>query len=1142
MKKMTKRSLAWLASLMMLISLLASCIVLPVQAATVDYVYSGNYVYNWGQREELATFLSPMAQEFYEDNNVDFATLTTLSGASAIGDVPYSDLYDALHELMYENLDKPTSYGDTRDMFKYTDCQNSGGAISSFYSGESIGPEWDGGATWNREHTWPNSKSNGKSDTNTQRETDIMMLRPASVSENSSRSNTAYGEGSSFYHPNKEGNGTYDLRGDVSRIVLYVYVCWGGSSQHDGALDYMWGSSGVIESKDVLLKWMEEDPVDTWELGRNDSVEAITGTRNVFVDYPELAFKLFNADVPADYDSPSGEGTSAGYTITASTNNANYGTVSVKGSTITASPKTGYAVSGYTILSGTATVTRNGNVLSVVPTSDVSIRVNFSKRTQSTVQFACADGTVTSQVAYTGDVITLPAHSGNLQSGHTFLGWVEGKVEDTTVMPTYVKAGENYTVNADVVLYALYSRLESVGSGSSNVFEKYSGTITEGDYLLVYNLGAMEAAKAGTASRLNVVDVTVSDDTITNPGASIIWNVAKSGDYWTLYNASTNSYAIANGSKNNAVMGAAGTDYSLWTVTGNNTYEFTNKGNQAKGVNYTLRRNGTYGFACYATTTGGALTLYKRQAGTLYYFSANADVAQHEYDNACDPDCNKCGEVRVPADHDYDHGCDTTCNECGAVRTPYPHEYDNACDTSCNVCGAIRQVGDHVYDNACDPYCNECSAERTITHVYVGNVTLAATCGKDGVMTYTCSVCGVYYTEVIPATGDHTYDNACDADCNACGTARTPADHVYTADCDITCNVCGAQRTLTGGETTITFDADASNRLEISSTTQVWQNDNLIVTNNKGSATSNVANYTNPVRFYQGSEIIIAYPGMTSLVIVAPTGTYGDPWATTLANAGLKYEEEGGVYTVTFTEPVDSITLTAAKQIRANAITAVGGATAEHNYQAVVTAPDCVNGGYTTYTCVCGDTYIGAETEALGHNYANACDADCNACGGIREVGDHVYDHANDTTCNECGAVRLIAAQILSGGQTSISEDVNGLAFFFTANVSGATVQNGYEYVTNSASVVPFVGGASYPVVRMGAVVSNGVSFVDIEAKYLWDVAEEECSFAVRLIDIPDNHKDTTITAKPYYVYVVDGEEIVVYGESVSKSYNEAAQ
>lgn len=39
-----------------------------------------------------------------------------------------------------------------------------------------------------------------------------------------------------------------------------------------------------------------------------------------------------------------------------------------------------------------------------------------------------------------------------------------------------------------------------------------------------------------------------------------------------------------------------------------------------------------------------------------------------------------------------------------------------------------------------------------------------------------------------------------------------------------------------------------------------------------------------------------------------------------------------------------------------------------HKYEGVVTAPDCVNGGYTTYTCsVCGDEYIDEPTEALGH-------------------------------------------------------------------------------------------------------------------------------------------------------------------------------
>ena len=41
----------------------------------------------------------------------------------------------------------------------------------------------------------------------------------------------------------------------------------------------------------------------------------------------------------------------------------------------------------------------------------------------------------------------------------------------------------------------------------------------------------------------------------------------------------------------------------------------------------------------------------------------------------------------------------------------------------------------------------------------------------------------------------------------------------------------------------------------------------------------------------------------------------------------------------------------------------------EHSYEAVVTAPTCTEGGYTTYTCICGDSYVSGETEKLGHDY-----------------------------------------------------------------------------------------------------------------------------------------------------------------------------
>ena len=296
-----KRSLSMFMVLVMLVAFVPA-LSLGASAAEVDYKYNGSYIYNWGTRGTVATFLSPNAEDFYEDNNTSYNELSSLSGGTGKSDAPQSELYRKLQDLMESNHSYTNSYGANNNLLKYTDCQNGGGKISSFYSGNEIGPDWvSGGSAWNKEHTWPNSKGLGGSD-----EDDIMMIRPTSSSENSSRGNTAYGQSSGYYDPNKESKGAYNLHGDVARIFLYVYVRWGNTS-------YAWGTGGVMESVEVLLDWMEEDPVDTWELGRNDSVESITGTRNVFVDYPEFAFLLFGEEVPADMQTPSSANASCGH-------------------------------------------------------------------------------------------------------------------------------------------------------------------------------------------------------------------------------------------------------------------------------------------------------------------------------------------------------------------------------------------------------------------------------------------------------------------------------------------------------------------------------------------------------------------------------------------------------------------------------------------------------------------------------------------------------------------------------------------------------------------------------------------------------------------------------------------------------------
>lgn len=73
----------------------------------------------------------------------------------------------------------------------------------------------------------------------------------------------------------------------------------------------------------------------------------------------------------------------------------------------------------------------------------------------------------------------------------------------------------------------------------------------------------------------------------------------------------------------------------------------------------------------------------------------------------------------------------------------------------------------------------------------------------------------------------------------------------------------------------------------------------------------------------------------------------------------------------------------------------------EHKYEATVTDPTCTEGGYTTHTCACGDTYTTDEIAALGHTFIDSkcttCSADyvAPAVGGwalVTELnnGDHV--------------------------------------------------------------------------------------------------------------------------------------------------------
>lgn len=530
MKYQFKQGLSMMLVLVMLISLLSGLTITVDAAAT--------YKYNQGQRGVVATSLTSAAEDFYAANGVTYETMSALSGSSTLSSVPSSALYKELQSLMKRNHKTITSYADTRDMYRYTDCQNGGGKISSFYSGKKIGPDWDGGSTWNREHTWPNSKGLAGDDEN-----DIMMLRPTSSQENSSRGNKAYGQSSGYYNPNSESGGKYDLRGDVARIFLYVYTRWGNVN---GNGEYTtWGSTGVMESKEVLLSWMEIDPVDTWELGRNDSVESITGTRNVFVDYPELAFLLFGEEVPTNMSTPSGKA-GATHKITAVASDSKMGTVSVSGNNINAVPATGYLVSGYEVVSGEATVTRDGNAFKVTASSDCTIRILFEAKAKVTLTYKNNTTVVSTETVYSGDTIELPDYTGEVPEGYTFVGWTEETVDHVDRQPEYTESGEDYLVTGETELHALFSYVvEGEGGTGTWVQVTSSNMLTAGAQVVLAentsNAVAGELAKASNGYYLKSVDAAFSADksTIpTMPVGAMIFTLGGKANAWTLTNSS----------------------------------------------------------------------------------------------------------------------------------------------------------------------------------------------------------------------------------------------------------------------------------------------------------------------------------------------------------------------------------------------------------------------------------------------------------------------------------------------------------------------------------------------------------------------------------------------------------------------------
>ena len=409
------------------------------------------------------------------------------------------------------------------------------------------------------------------------------------------------------------------------------------------------------------------------------------------------------------------------------------------------------------------------------------------------------------------------------------------------VANSFLKVLQGYSKTIRLLL-VMFLTLTVTTNAWGEEYEKYSGTITEGDYLIVYSNGAMK--NTVSSDRLQYSDVTVSNNKISNPDVSLIWHIAPSGNYWTIYNASVNKYAAGTGAKNKAQLLASGTDdKSLWTVSGTSTYEFVNKANKAAGVNSNLRKNGTYGFACYATGTGGALTLYKKVTSAAPSFTVTATSNDNNY-----------GTVSVSG---------TTIT--ASPKTGYT--YANPAYTVTEGTATVTQNGNTFTVNPstnCTVRINFAAKPKYTVTLNAGPGTCAAS------VTETSAGAGVDLPTPTIDCGEWSFAGwAEESVANQTTTAPTTlfeaGDNYKPAeDCTLYAVYTKTETSQGGGTTTITSDLSFSNttqRTSYSTSQQVWTQNGITLTNDKASSTSNVGDYSDPARFYKSSSITVTAPG-----------------------------------------------------------------------------------------------------------------------------------------------------------------------------------------------------------------------------------------------------------------------------------------
>ncbi len=155
---------------------------------------------------------------------------------------------------------------------------------------------------------------------------------------------------------------------------------------------------------------------------------------------------------------------------------------------------------------------------------------------------------------------------------------------------------------------------------------------------------------------------------------------------------------------------------------------------------------------------------------------------------------------------------------------------------------------------------------------------------------------------------------------------------------------------------------------------------------------------------------------------------------------------------------------------------------------------------------------------------------------------------SNNRLVNMEVATTSLGDIITDGGQ-SVSDSVNGLAFKFNIDADHIAMLTNRRVVLDEATAAPFANGKDYVLTRVGAIASNdstaemtldnlSIRTLDVEIKNVFELYEDSMDFAVRIVNIPEENKDTTIRVRPYYVLSNGENSIIIYDDAVSATYN----